>query len=169
MGLVGLGLIGLLAYSLYAYGQAVDRTDRAAGQLRQTRQLIQQIQRLQQRPAIAETQAVREPQLARIIEQCARRAGLPAKAIDQIRPHRPRRVPGTVYQELRTDIALRRVGLVPCLIFTAELANHDLGLAIHDLRLVAPRGDEDDPLWQCDLTVGYLIYAPAESGPGSLP
>jgi hypothetical protein len=123
-------------------------------------QLASQIRGLRQRPRKIESQQVQQPQLAKRIETAGTLAGIPLSAFSRIDPESPRRLGDTAYEEMPTQLSLRSVNLRQLVSLLYNLSTDDLNLNVKQIRLSAPRGTEAQDLWNAEVTLTYLIYAP---------
>jgi hypothetical protein len=121
------------------------------------RQLAGQIESLRQQPAVAGTTELGAADLSRRIEQAAHSADFADGSIVRIAPEPARRIGETNYLEVPTQLELRRVTLQQIFTFLHSLSGD---LAVHDIRLTAPRGEETGDRWTTEATLTYTVYSP---------
>jgi len=136
----------------------------AAQDSQECRRLADQIKQLRDRPTRASLEAHSATELARLVEQAAKAASLPAQSLVQIDPQAARRVGETTYREQPTHVELRDVTLGQLITFLYMLSQDDMGMDVADLRLRAPRDDKSarsaEETWLAEVTLTHLIFAP---------
>ncbi len=95
-----------------------------------------------------------------IIERSARSAQIPADRLVRISPEPPQRLGESVYKEKPTAVLLKSVSMKQLVVMMHTLVAAEFGLNVKSLRLSAPRPDETRDLWNAEMVVTYLIYAP---------
>lgn len=141
-----------------AYGRALQaKEDLAASEY-----AIQRIQAIQDRPALASDREQLEAETTGRIEQAATEAGIRQESLAHINPQRPQRIGDSVYKHKPTQVLLRKVTLDQTVKMMHAFGGED-GLQPVSLRLSSPRRDDTGPLWDVELTLTYLIYAPPET------
>jgi hypothetical protein len=158
--MVGTIIIAVLLAMGWSYEQLTD--SRAAEfsarqDLADCRQMVDQIQSLRQRPAVAGTTALGAADLSRRIENAAGIANFADGCIVRIDPEPARRLGETNYLEMPTLLELRHVTLQQTFTFLHSLSGE---LAVHDIRLTAPRGEETGDRWTVETTLTYTVYSP---------
>jgi hypothetical protein len=152
--------VALLAGLGWSYARLSDSraSESAARQdLVDCRQLVDRIELLRQQPAVAGATELKAADLSRRIEQAARAAHFADGSILRIEPEPARRVGETNYLEVPTQLQLRRVTLQQVFTFLHALGGE---LAVHDIRLTAPRGEETGDRWTVEATLTYTVYSP---------
>jgi len=99
--------------------------------------------------------------IAKSLEQCAQKAGMPAKSISRIVPSRPRRIPESDYVECQTRVSLGDVQLKQLCQFLWNVTNNLTGLNINELHVWAEQGQEN--LWQADVTLAGISLVPRKN------
>jgi hypothetical protein len=167
---VAVGLISLNVFACLALSESQDRAAQAAQDARLCRQLADRIERLRTRPAIAGSKEQAQEALSQRIEAAARACNINGDNLATIAPEAAARLADTAYLEKPTSVQLRAVSLAQLIDFLCTLSSDESGLRVKALRLTAPHAREDDNRWSVELTVVYLIYAPAprESSKGDI-
>lgn len=159
-------LSALLVFTTaWSYGRLSDSRANAAiaaQELSECRALAEGIKQLSHKPTLAAENEIATGQLAQRIESAARSASLPVESIIRLSPEPARRVGRSPYEEKPTRLHLRSVQLSQLLPFMHALTDTQGGLRIKTIRLSAPREDAATELWNADLTLTYLIYAPQD-------
>jgi hypothetical protein len=137
----------------------------AAQDLADCRAMIDHIESLRRRPAVAGAREIAAADLSRRIAEAAAAAQIDERAIERIEPEPARRVEGTDYREVATQVRLRNLSLRQVFAFFHALGSRPAqsaaaALALRDLRLTAPRGDETADRWTVESTVTYTVYSP---------
>ena len=163
-----LALIGaLLATAGYSYDRmsaARARAAEAASDTAACRRLQRRIEALRQRPKLAESRALKHPQIAERVEAAAREARIgPGQTANLVRvdpAKRAVRLGNSVYTEKPVHVSLDRIKLEQLFAFMRPLVSGAKGLSGRRIALTAPRGSERGRRWNAELTLTYLIYAP---------
>jgi hypothetical protein len=160
-------LTALLAgVALHTWGR-FNRARRSASQARTdlaaTEQLLERIEQIRNRPTLAADRQQIDAETIGRIEQAARDAGINPASLAHINPQRPQRIGDSVYQRKPTQVLLRGVTLGQTLKMMHGFCGIQGGLQPASIRLSAPRRDDTGPLWNAELTLTYMIYAPPES------
>lgn len=158
----GIILLLLLVGAVWSLDDMLDarRSARlAARDLAHARALAADIAELRREPAVAAAEVLGSQRLGEQIETAARRANFDQRPRG-VRPQAPRRVGDTPYLRQPTDIDFRGVALPRVVPFLYHLT-HDSGLEVSALRLRTPPGQDQNPAWDIEATLTYLIYAPA--------
>lgn len=96
--------------------------------------------------------------LIRTIEHAMAPAALDAGALTAVWPESPRRIGRSDYLELATRLNLEKVALPQIARFIIYLHALDGSLELTSIRLFSHQRPK--PLWDAELAVAYLIYAP---------
>jgi type II secretory pathway pseudopilin PulG len=159
-------LLGLLA-ALAAWNVSWMLTQRnlahrTAADLENCRELALEIQTLRQRPALVSEQDLGIQELAQRIELAAATAQLDPAAVEGVFPQPAQRVGDLPYVRKPTLLKLKGVSLAQAATFLYHLA---AGSALHirDLRLLPESAESAADRWTADVTVTYLMDAPART------
>lgn len=152
---------GWSVHRLHVQSQAAERM---VDQLAECRVLVHKIKALQNKPSMAAASAMPMTDLARLIEDAAKEAGLSLAKLIRISPNPAQRLGETPYQRKPTQVLLRGVSLEQAIRFLHAVQQHDRELHVTAVRLSAAReparqtpGSEQ---WTLEATLSYLIYAP---------
>jgi hypothetical protein len=173
-------VLAMLLLTFWSYSFAADGKRAAViadGDLAACQTMAPQIRSLRNTPLMAQAQALQQPDLNQRIERAATAAGFGPGSIDRISPDEPRRLPDSVYKEVPVQVPVRGVTLRQLALFLHRLTQDPAAsgeantgkqggsgtLRVHAIRLVAPRGEETGDRWRAEITLTYLIYAPAVS------
>ncbi len=99
--------------------------------------------------------------IAKSLEQCAQKAGLPVTTISRIVPSRPRRIPQSDYVESQSRVSLNNVQLKQLCQFLWNIENEVQGLNISDLHIWFEVGNENR--WQADIALAGISLVPQKS------
>jgi hypothetical protein len=180
--MVGTIAVGLFTAIGWSYSHLQDSSAAAAAaeqDVRECHALADQITTLRQKPAMADAEQLGNGDLSHRIEQAANTAGFSNGSVQRIEPQPSRRVDETNYIEVPTSISLQQVTLEQVFTFLHVLSNVPTGadfpassaLKVRDIRLSAPRGDENNNLWTVESTLIYTVYSPRgkeeQTGPSS--
>lgn len=166
--LVGLMLVllaGGVAWSAQGMLAKRQAAQYAAEDLAACRRLAEEIESFRGRPAVAASQALGVRELGERIEAALTQAAMAGGAIEGIYPQPTRRLGQTPYLQKPTALALRGVPLEQLAVFLHTLTAQS-GLSVRDLRLRTPHGDPSPGVWNAEVTIVYLIYAPASKARG---
>lgn len=153
----------------WSYGRLFDARTEAARvrkELASCDALAARIEQLRTRPNRAGAAEMELSVMAGRIERAAGAAGLAAETIVRIWPEPARRAGDTVYREKPTQVLLREVGRRQLTAFLHALTAGDSELTVRSLRLSAPRERQDEDVWNAEVVITYLIYAPAKAARG---
>lgn len=139
--------------------------EQAAQDLGQCLELESSIQSARRQTTLASASEIDSQELARRIDVAARGAHLSPAALEGIIPQPRQRIGNLPYVEIPTTLVLRKVELRPLAGFLYDLTNAP-GLSVRQLRLHPPRGDAASTLWDADVTITCLIYAPNDNPRG---
>ena len=166
-----LGLAIVLSV-LWLYG---DLSDRRAVAMQATsdaavcQRLADQIRALQTKPSLAQSHELEHQELTRRIESAAQQAGVPATSLVSIVPESAQRINRTPYKRKPTQVQMTNVTLQQLVGVLGPFAAEQAGPKLTRLMLAAPRGADEltGNRWSADMTLTYLIYAPASSSKSS--
>lgn len=116
------------------------------------------IESLRDAPRKATDRQLPHEQLVAEIEQACTQANLPLSQLESIWPEAPRRIPKSDYQQLDTCLRFERTSLQQVAAFVHQLETLDASITLESLRLAS--GRNADNLWDVELVVAYLLYAP---------
>ncbi len=127
-------------------------------------QAAEDIERLRAQPRVASVRDMGVQELGQRIEQAMQQAQLPSATLESVAPQSSRRVGDTPYVHKPTALSLRGATLTQLVTMLYHLTN-DTGLSVRDLRLRTSRsGTDEQPKWDAQVTVVYLLYAPTSRG-----
>lgn len=164
--LIGVMMVVLLCGAAWSFSGMMDgraKARRAAQELAECRGLVCDIELLRDEPVVAAARDLDEKELGRPVERSAKQAGLPdpEQWLANTEPRKARRVGETPYLRKRVVLDLRGLSLGQLGVFLHHLTEGS-ELNVQDLHLRTPRGDSEGDTWDADVTLSYLIYAPAE-------
>ena len=122
------------------------------------------ISSLRTAPKRATDRQLPHDELVAEIEEACSRSSMPATALASIWPESPRRLQRSDYQELPTRVSLERVSLQQLTAFAYHLQALDSSLTVNQVRLTARKNES--AIWDAELTVAYLLYAPRRAAAG---
>ena len=160
------GLAGAAAWAWSQFAESRDNAQAAVEDLNACRHLASALETLRRRPNLAGAEEMQLAVLAQQIESAARSASLPPSSITRIWPEPARRMGETVYKEKPTQIAVKSVSMRQLVTFLHNLSAGASGLSVSSLRLMAPRGQDNQDVWSVEATVNYLIYSPPGTDTG---
>lgn len=162
-------LVTLLAIiGAWSYGQLAEARRAgaaAAGDLEACRSLAGHIRRYRQQPARAAEFERASTETTAPIEQAAREAELRDGQLERITPKPPRRLGDSVYKEKPTEVQLRDVSLKQVYDLLSRLTAPQVGLSVRSIRLTAPRPEDTEDRWNCEVELTYLIFDPPQNRP----
>lgn len=147
-------------YSFDLLQQGRHRAERALLGLGDAQRSAQQIERLARQPRFAVEQERVAAEMTGLIERTAKASGIAPGNLFRIVPQAPQRLGETAYVERPTQIILRNVSLPQAAGLLYGVCEAETGLRTRSLRLVAPRPDDPENLWNVEAVVGYLVYDP---------
>lgn len=124
---------------------------------------VARITALQSVPHRATERRLPHEALVAVIDQARNRATLDARALTSIWPEPPRRLGRSDYLTLATRLHFEKVPLDRLTRFAHALQSIDASLRLTAVRLLSQQ--HPGLLWDAELTVTYLIYAPHSRGP----
>ncbi len=158
-------VLGLLAVAAARNGLwMADRRQaarRATEDLAACEHLAARIEALRARPAVASAEAMGVQEFGQRFAAASKAVGLTLEEVPNVIPQTARRVGNSPYLVKPTDMMLRGVTLEQVVTFLGRLTA-DSGLTVSELHLRAPHGEAVSPIWDADVTVTYLMYAPIE-------
>ena len=156
---VGAALLASVVWSAAQLAGSRAEESAARQDLADCRGMVGRVRSLRQRPAVAGTATIGTADLSRRIDQAARAADLADGSILRIEPGPARRVGESNYLEVPTQVQLRQLTLEQLFAFFHGVAS-DAGLNVRDVRLSAPRGEENGDRWTVEATLAYTVYSP---------
>jgi hypothetical protein len=173
--LLALMLAGINAWSWSKFQSSREAAIIAEQDAIQCRHLADDMKRLRSRPTIAGSHEIELTELSRRIEQVANDAGIPVGDLVRISPEASRRLDAGVatgasdalaqdasYLEKPTSVLLSGVTLTQLTTFLFNMSTGNAAMDVREMRLSAPRQDEDGDRWSADITLTYLIYNPPD-------
>ncbi len=155
-----LGLAAFWSYGLMADSRA--RAESAATATADCARMVAKIEAAAARPERASDHERLAAETTGIIERAAKAAGITPNRLVRISPHPPQRLGESIYKEKPTQVELKNVSLKQLVVLMHGLIGAGDGLNVRSIRLRAPRHDETSDIWNAELIVTYLIYAPPE-------
>jgi hypothetical protein len=165
---VALAMVVLCAWSYSTLASSRVAAARATDDAAECQRLATRMTELSARPVHAASQELATSALAKLIEQSAGEASMPADAILRITPEPARLVDGSAYREEATEIALRAITPQQVVRFLSGLTRGAPGLQPVGLRLLAPPQDNNDGRWSVEIRLVHLVYSPGSNAPGRL-
>jgi len=118
--------------------------------------------------AIQESAQTRKPSddmntLVQQIQQAASNAQMPMSHVHRIRPATQRRIGQSPYLEKPTQLSLSNITLKSTVTFLHHLASLQPDLQIQSMRITEDRRNPTSDLWQVEVGLANVIYAPQAS------
>jgi hypothetical protein len=120
------------------------------------------IENLRTAPRLATERARPNDELVAQIQAALTAAGIAPERWVNNEPIPAVAVPKSPYRQLAVRLGLQEVSLQQIVEFCHHLLDKDLALFVGRVRLFGPPGKTDD-LWDADIVIGYLVYAPART------
>lgn len=165
--LVGIALgLALGLSALWMYGDMAQRRAAAvwsASDAATCQRLADQIRSLRDQPTLAQSHELEHQELTRLIEAAAQQAQVPAASLISIVPESAQRINRTPYKRKPTQIQMTNVTLSQLVAVLSPFASQQAGPKLTRLSLSALRDSSVTDRWSAQMTLTYLIYAPASS------
>ncbi len=164
--LVGLMCVLLVAAAAWSVSDLFTQRSaarQARAELAECQRLAKEIDLLRAQPAVASDEAMGIQQLGDHIAAALKAAELDNSVIEGMFPQSEQPIGQTPYVQKPTSLVLRSVPLSKLAVFLYDLTD-GTGLHVRDLRLRMPHGNQSANVWNADVTLTYLIYAPTNSG-----
>ncbi len=109
------------------------------------------------------TGAVDASELNRRLREAADAAHISDKLVS-VEPAQPQRIENSDYRELPVFLRLESVSLGQLVAFLQQLGGSDAGCRPKLVNLDPAPGNPSPEQWSADVTLGYLLYSPGQSG-----
>jgi hypothetical protein len=145
-----------------ALAARIDSQGAAVRQAEQAYADAQRIESLRTAPRLASERARPNDELVAQIQAALTAVGIAAERWVNNEPMPAVAVPKSPYRQLIVRLGFQEVSLRQLVEFCHHLLDKDPTLFVSRVRLLGPPGKADD-LWDADIVVGYLVYAPART------
>ena len=120
--------------------------------------------------AIRDTAQTQKPEdqintLVQQIQQAADQASMPMSHVQRIRPATQRRMGQSAYLEKPTQLSLSNITLQKTIAFLHHLVSLQPDLQIQSMRLTEARKNPTSNLWQVEVGLATVVYAPVVRKP----
>ena len=158
--------VALVAAVIMSYQFMLDQQEAAVAantNLAEGLSMIDQITEVSRRPAMAVSREKLSTETTTLIEAAAKSAGI--REVKRITSDgAPRRIGDTVYKEKPTQVLLQQVTLKQIVDLALAVTGNDVGLNVESIRLSVPPEGGNAGLWNAEIVLTYLIYAPPQAG-----